>query len=253
MKELLFHSAYEDFYTMAASSGAFAAYCRQTFGEDFSQDGFSDVRQIARVLEYVRPDENLRLLDVGCGNGKMIAWLQARLGGEIHGFDYAAPAIAQANALHRGDFRLGVMGEVDYPPNSFDLITSLDTMYFAPDMAAFVGQVKTWLRPGGVLFVLYQEGDVMPRTRDASTTVLARALQANGMAFRAEDITRECYDLLRRKWECAEKYRTDFLAEGNGRWYDMLMGQTECALEPYERFREKMARYVFVARKEEKR
>lgn len=253
MKELLFHSAYEDFYTMAASSGAFAAYCRQAFGEDFSQDGFSDVAQIARVLAYVTPGKNLRLLDVGCGNGKMIAWLQSKLGGEIHGFDYAAPAIAQANALHRGDFRLGVMGEVDYPPNSFDLITSLDTMYFAPDMAAFVGQVKTWLRPGGVLFALYQEGDVQPRTENAGTTVLARALEWHGMTFQAEDITRECYDLLRHKRLCAQKFHAEFLAEGNAMWYDMLMGQTECALEPYERFREKMARYVFVARKEEKR
>jgi len=253
MEELLFHSAYEDFYTMARTSRAFAGYCREAFGEDFSQDGFSDVRQIARVLEYVRPDENLRLLDVGCGNGKMIAWLQARLGGEIHGFDYAKAAIATARELHSGDFRVGVMGEIDYPEHSFDLITALDTLYFAPDMAAFVGQMKRWLKPGGVLFALYQEGDVQPRTENAGTTVLARALERHGMTFQAEDITRECYDLLRHKRLCAQKFHAEFLAEGNAMWYDMLMGQTDCALEPYESFREKMARYVFVARKEEKR
>ena len=87
MDELLFHSAYEDFYAMARTSAAFAAYCRDAFGEDFSQDGFSDVRQIARVLEHVQPREDLQLLDVGCGNGKMLAWLHGRLGGTMHGFD----------------------------------------------------------------------------------------------------------------------------------------------------------------------
>ena len=250
MEGLLFHSAYEAFYTMAQTSRAFAAYCREAFGEDFSQDGFSDVDQIARVLPHVQPRESLQLLDVGCGNGKMIAWLQKRLGGSIHGFDYAAPAIATANELHKGDFRVGVMGEIDYPENSFDLITSLDTLYFAPDMTAFVGQLKRWLKPGGVLFVLYQEGDVQPRTANADTTVLAQALRLHGMAFRVEDITRECYDLLRHKRACAQKYRADFLAEGNGQWYDMLIGQTDYAQEPYEVFRQKMARYVFVARKE---
>jgi len=251
MDELLFHSAYEDFYTMARTSRAFAGYCREAFGEDFSQDGFSDVRQIARVLDYVKPDDSLRLLDVGCGNGKMIAWLQARLGGEIHGFDYAKAAIATARELHSGDFRVGAMGEIDYPEHSFDLITALDTLYFAPDMAAFVGQMKRWLKPGGVLFALYQEGDVQPRTESAATTVLARALRQHGMAFQVEDITRECYDLLGRKRVCAQKYQEEFLTEGNALWYDMLMGQTDCALESYESFREKMARYVFVARKDE--
>lgn len=249
MEELLFHSAYEEFYTMAQTSAAFAAYCREAFGEDFSQDGFSDVRQITRVLEHVRPREDLMLLDVGCGNGKMLAWLHKQLGGRMHGFDYAEEAIRTARTLHQGEFRVGVMGEIDYPENSFDLITAMDTLYFAPDMAAFVGQLKRWLKPGGVLFAGYQEGDVQPRTQAVDTTVLARALVKHGFAWQAEDITRETWELLRHKRACAEKYREAMLAEGNAEWYDMLMGQTECALEPYELFRQKMARYIFVARK----
>lgn len=37
----------------------------------------------------------------------------------------------------------------------FDVIISMDTMYFAKDMAAFVAQVKRWLKPNGVFFVGY--------------------------------------------------------------------------------------------------
>ncbi|MBE5804122.1 MAG: methyltransferase domain-containing protein [Clostridiales bacterium] len=249
MEEKLFYSAYERFYAMARTSQAFGDYCHDAFGADFSQDGFSDVGQIARVLEHIRPRGDLRLLDVGCGNGKMLAWLQQRLGGAMHGFDYAEAAIRTARELHQGDFRVGVMGEIDYPENSFDLITAMDTLYFAPDMSGFVAQLKCWLKPGGVLFAGYQEGDVQPRTADAASTVLARALEEHGLVYQVEDITRECYDLLRRKRACAQRHRDAFLAEGNGEWYDMLIGQTEDAMVDYSVFRERMARYIFVAKK----
>ena len=36
MKEnLLFYNAYEEFYSMAANSEAFKAYCKDAFGADF--------------------------------------------------------------------------------------------------------------------------------------------------------------------------------------------------------------------------
>ena len=55
MKEdLLFYKEYEDFYAMAKQSKAFEAFCRDAFGEDFSQDGFSDVAQIDMILKYIR-------------------------------------------------------------------------------------------------------------------------------------------------------------------------------------------------------
>lgn len=249
MDNLLFYREYEAFYAMARTSAAFAAYCNEAFGEDFSQDGFSDVAQVRRALRHVQPCADLHMLDVGCGNGKMLAWLQKQLGGHIHGFDYSTQAIATAMELHRGDFRVGAMGEIDYPENSFDLITSMDTMYFAPDMAAFVGQLRRWLKPGGVLFVGYQEGDVQPRTADAESTVLAQALRSCRMPYQVEDITRETYDLLRRKRRAAENHRQAFLAEGNEDWYAMLIAQTDYAQVPYEDFAKTMARYLFVAHK----
>ena len=45
-EELLFYSAYQEFYKMADRSDVFKTYCKKAFGEDFSQDGFCDVRQV---------------------------------------------------------------------------------------------------------------------------------------------------------------------------------------------------------------
>ena len=249
--ELLFYDTYEDFYAMARTSNAFKAFCIDAFGQDFSQDGFSDIHQIDLVLQYVPTQDEVHILDIGCGNGKMLGYLQKKTGAYIYGFDYSEQAIQTAQALFsiNAEFKEGVIGEADYPEETFDLIISMDTMYFAKDMTAFVAQVKKWLRPNGVFFVGYQEGDVMPKTRDSKTTVLSDALDKNGMIYEVTDITRQTYDMLQLKRKSALTHQTEFEAEGYKNWFDMLMLQTECILEPFEQFKEKMARYIYVIRK----
>lgn len=250
-EELLFYDAYEEFYKMAKESNAFKAFCKDAFGEDFSQDGFSNKEQIDMILKYIPKKEDVHILDIGCGNGKMLAYLQEKTGAYIHGFDYSEQAIQTAKTLfpNKSEFREGIIGEIEYPEGSFDVITSMDTMYFAKDMSAFVAQIKRWLKPDGVLFVGYQEGDVMPKTESVETTVLAEALRKNGLSFEVTDITKQTYELLKTKREAAIAHEEEFEAEEHKNWYDLLMWQTECVTEPFEQFKEKMARYIFVVKK----
>ena len=67
-KQLLFYDAYESFYAMASKSNAFQAFCKDAFGEDFSQDGFSNIEQIDMILQYIPQAENVHILDFlfGC-------------------------------------------------------------------------------------------------------------------------------------------------------------------------------------------
>lgn len=248
---LLFYREYEAFYQMAAKSDVFSAFCKKAFGGDFSQDGFSDISQVDRILEYIPKGRQAHILDIGCGNGKMLAYLQGKTGAFIHGFDYSEQAVMTAKKQypHESDFRMGVIGEIEYPKEMFDLIVSMDTMYFASDMSAFVGQLWSWLAKGGTFFCAYQEGDVMPKTENIHTTKLAKAFQDHGIVFGAEYITRECYDLLRRKREAAVSLKDAFAGVGEDAWYQMLVGQTEYAEKPFEAFQREMARYLFVAKK----
>ena len=250
-KDLLFYNEYEQFYSMTNQSNAFKSFCRDAFGEDFSQDGFSDIRQIDMILPYIPSGDHVHILDIGCGNGKMLGYLQKKTGAYIHGFDYSSHAINTAKELFptNAEFKEGIIGEVDYPENSFDVITSMDTMYFAKDMISFAAHIKRWLKPDGIFFVGYQEGDVMPKTENADTTVLVDALKANDMRYEVVDITKQTYDLLKNKRNAALRHKQEFEAEGNLDWFDMLMGQTECATVLYEQFAEKMARYIYVVTK----
>ena len=250
-KKLLFYKEYEEFYTMAMKSKAFQAFCHDAFGEDFSQDGFSDINQINMILKYVPEGENINILDIGCGTGKMLGYLQKQTSAYIYGFDYSGQAIKTAQTLFplKAEFREGVIGEVDYTEEKFDVIISMDTMYFAKDMVAFVAQIKKWLKKTGVLFVGYQEGDVMPKTEDIHTAVLTKALEKNGLTYEVYDITKQTYDLLKKKRNAAMAYKDEFESEGYREWYNMLMLQTECITEAYEQFRTKMARYIYIVRK----
>ena len=251
MSDLLFYNEYEKFYNMANESKAFKDFCKEAYGEDFSQDGFSDLRQIDRIVRFIPEGEEVHILDVGCGNGKMLGYLQEKTNAYIHGFDYSGNAIGFAKKMFqdKAEFRQGNIGEIEYPSEQFDLVVSMDSMYFAPDMEKFVLQIMRWLKKEGVLFVGYQEGDVMPKTDNAETTVLAKALEKNNIPYEVEDTTFETYELLKRKREAALLYQKEFEEEGNKDWFDLLMIQTDCVKDSFELFAQNMARYIFVVRK----
>ena len=249
--KLLFFDEYEQFYKMTGNSKAFKAFCRDAFGQDFSQDGFSDLRQIERIVSFIPVGEDVHVLDVGCGNGKMLGYLQEKTNAYIHGFDYSGNAIDSAKKMFQTNakFRQGNIGEIEYSSEQFDLVVSMDSMYFAPDMEKFVLQIMRWLKKNGVLFVGYQEGDVMSKTDNAKTTVLAKALEKNNIPYDVEDITFETYELLKKKREAALLHQKEFEEEGNKDWFDLLMIQTDCVKDSFELFSQNMARYIYVVRK----
>ena len=89
----------------------------------------------------------------------------------------------------------------------------------------------------------------MPKTENAHTSVLACALEQNQLKYEVHDITKQTYDLLKKKREVALAHKEQFESEGQLAWYDMLIAQTEYVNEPFEQFKEKMARYIYVVRK----
>lgn len=249
--DLLFYNEYEQFYLMSKESNAFRHFCEKAFGRDFSQDGFSDVSQVDRILSYIPKKNEVHILDIGCGNGKMLGYLQQKTNAFIHGFDYSENAIDTARELfkEKSDFRQGCIGEIDYPEEKFDVIVSMDTMYFAPDMSVFVDQIMKWLKKDGFFIAFYQEGDVMPKTQNETTSVLAKLLLEKNISFDCIDITKESYELLLKKREAAILLEKEFEEEGNRDWFDMLVAQTDYCLKPYDEYSKEMARYIYIINK----
>ncbi len=81
--------------------------------------------------------------------------------------------------------------------------------------------------------------------QDSDNTEI-KLLSEKGITFKTEDITKESYDMLRRKREVAIRYEDIFKEENNEEWLQLLVSQTDYVKVSFEVFSQKMARYIFV-------
>jgi len=112
-------------------------------------------RLAGRVLdpkEVVIPDPHRprRVLEVGCGSGRVLAEL-ADKGWDAHGLEPSAAAVATLRAHRDLPVRVGTIEETTYPSGSFDLIVASMVLEHLHDPIADVVKLRNWLCPGGHL------------------------------------------------------------------------------------------------------
>jgi 2-polyprenyl-3-methyl-5-hydroxy-6-metoxy-1,4-benzoquinol methylase len=100
------------------------------------------------LLRRYRP-EGKRVLDFGCMDGVFTIRLQ-QLGAEAVGYDLSPAAIAQAEKF-RGSATLPKFTTVAPGPGQFDLVYCNEVLERVPDDAESVGELVSFLAPGGVL------------------------------------------------------------------------------------------------------
>jgi len=120
-----------------------------------------------------------RIVDLGCGDGRLVPDLVARWpGAAITGVD-AAPAML-AEARRRRVARAGAIdwGEADIadwaPDGPGDLIVSNAALHWLDDHDRLLPRLTAFLAPGGVLAIQ------MPRNFDRPSHTLLRAVAAEG-------------------------------------------------------------------------
>jgi SAM-dependent methyltransferase len=228
---------YTKFYAAVERSPAHHEFCERAFGIDLCQHGFTDRKQLELLIEATRMGPEHCVLDLGCGNGRIAEFLSDSTGARVTGVDYIERAVESARARtaeksDRLEFHPMDINRPDLPGGIFDIILSIDSIYFSEDFAATVRALKAALRPGGQMAFLYSHGREpwVPREEFRADTLaprrtpLAEALQANGLAFRTWDLTTGDYRLALRRAEVLTELKSKFEDEGLLFLYEDRMG-----------------------------
>ena len=116
------------------------------------------------VLRVARPEEGMRVLEVGCGTGANLL-LYADAGCDVAGIDLSPAMIdvARRKLGDRADLRLGDAADMPFPDNSFDLVVSFLTLHEMPP-AVRTPVMKEMVRVAGedgrVLLIDYHPGPI---------------------------------------------------------------------------------------------
>jgi SAM-dependent methyltransferase len=116
------------------------------------------------------PEDARRVLDLGCGNGPLLAAIaRARPGvTTLAGVDACASEIAIAEArlpADRADLRCERADRISFEDGSMDVVVSHHALYLFEPVPRVLAEVARVLRPGGLLTTVawtYERGDVEP-------------------------------------------------------------------------------------------
>jgi 2-polyprenyl-3-methyl-5-hydroxy-6-metoxy-1,4-benzoquinol methylase len=114
---------------------------------------FVATRNMQRLLRpAVHP--GMRVLELGCAPGKILAWVAARLGANVAGLDYSEQGMGWARALFDAlripaDLRCEDVFATTFEPGSFDLVYSSGLIEHFDDPRAIVRAHVTLVKPGG--------------------------------------------------------------------------------------------------------
>jgi SAM-dependent methyltransferase len=189
--------------------------------EEFYATGRRDFEGVIQrdlaLLTWGRDPRSLRLLEIGCGIGRMTRYL-AETFGEIHAVDVSAEMIRLARerfqtCQHVHFYATSGVDFSEFPDDHFDLIISAYVFQHVPDQEVIAANLRDAfrvLKPGGMFKfatngITHPDFESMPKDTWAGVTfsgdevrLLARKIGAQLLGITGEG-TQYCWSLMRKR------------------------------------------------------
>lgn len=114
---------------------------------------YVETRNIRRLLKRCL-EPGMRVLEIGCAPGKILAWVAKTLTAEVAGLDYSVQGIDNARLLFKhlgisGDLRCEDVFETSFEQGSFDCVFSLGVIEHFNDPKQLIETHLKLLKTGG--------------------------------------------------------------------------------------------------------
>lgn len=132
-------------------------------------DSFYFAEQKVLILKKYEVDNEVRMLDIGCGDGAVEIFIQQHFPRwQVEGIDVSKKSLEQARArdIRNASFGLYDSKKIPFGDNSFDLIFLAAVLHHIDFTlhAAFIKEIHRVLRKGGRIYI-FEHNPLNPATR----------------------------------------------------------------------------------------
>lgn len=106
---------------------------------------------VKRLINQYVNNENIKILDVGCGTGQLMKELKDV--GEIYGIDFSVHAIDFCRKRGLVEVKQGSATSIPYGDNSFDVILALDLLEHVEDDHEAIKEMKRVVKDKGIFII----------------------------------------------------------------------------------------------------
>lgn len=111
------------------------------------------------IISYTKANNNTKILDIGYGNGYLVKHLYKKSAATIYGIDISNDMLKNANKKNKKavknkkvNLSIGSCCELNFQDDMFDIITSVNTIYFWDNTVKGLSEIRRTLKEGGIFY-----------------------------------------------------------------------------------------------------
>lgn len=217
------------------NSPTYGLFCEKVYGRNLCQFNALDEEQLQALVSALNLNSTHSVLDLGCGGGFISEYISDKTGASVTGVDFAKEVIELAqqrtsSKRQRLNFIVGNLNALSDEIGKFDIILSIDTLYFVEDLSASIRSFKKLLTLDGRIAAFYtykrKPGDIENALKPESNK-LGKALTAAGFRFETHDYSSNEQQIWTTAKNVAEELKELFTAEGNIKTYQGRVSESE--------------------------